>query len=154
MSPSPPFTRTFPVRFSHTDPAGYVFFPRFFDLFQALVEDWFTDGLGLEYAEFIVGRRLGLPTAHTECDFLRPCRLGERLELAVVLERIGRSSIALRFLGTVAGEPRVQARSVLVVVGLDHGRPVPIDDDLRARLTRYREACDAPAALDPRSGST
>ncbi len=30
-----------PVRFTHTDPAGYDFFPRFFEMFQACVEDWF-----------------------------------------------------------------------------------------------------------------
>src|SRR5450759_665802 len=95
-----------PVRFTHTDPAGYVFFPRFFEMFQAAVEDWFSDCLGLNYAEQIVQHGIGFPTAHTECDFVRPCRLGETLELRLVLEKVGRSSLTLRFDGSVQGETR------------------------------------------------
>jgi acyl-CoA thioesterase FadM len=28
------------IRFSHCDPAGIVYFPRFFDLAHATMEDW------------------------------------------------------------------------------------------------------------------
>jgi len=34
------------IRFSHCDPAGIVYFPRFFDLAHSTMEDWFADGLG------------------------------------------------------------------------------------------------------------
>jgi len=125
------------VRFTHTDPASYVFFPRYFEMLQATVEDWFTHALGIRYADIVLKRGLGLPTAHTECDFLRPCRLGERLEIAVVLEKVGRTSMHLRFDGRVGGEQRLRARSVLVVIELGDGRPVAIDGDLREKLTAY-----------------
>lgn len=130
-----------PVRFTHTDPAGYVFFPRFFEMFQAAVEDWFTHCLGLNYAEQILTHGVGFPTAHTECDFQRPCRLGETLELRLVLEKIGRSSITLRFDGSVAGQARLRARSVLVAIEMVHGRPQPLGSVLRARLQAYLTLC-------------
>lgn len=130
-----------PVRFTHTDPAGYVFFPRFFEMFQAAVEDWFTHCLGLNYAEQILTHGVGFPTAHTECDFKRPCRLGEVLELTVVLEKLGRSSFTLRFDGHVGGELRLTARSVLVAIEMVHGRPRSIGAQLRERLERYLHRC-------------
>jgi acyl-CoA thioesterase FadM len=94
--------------------------------------------LGIKYSSFILDRKLGTPTAKTECEFLQPCLLGEILEIAVTLEKIGRSSLTLRFDGQVAGEPRMQARSVLVVIDLGDGRPRPIDDDLRRRMEAYQ----------------
>lgn len=136
MSTQHPFTVRLPVRFTHTDPGGYVFFPRYFEMLQAAVEDWFTHGLGLSYAGLIESG-FGLPTARTECEFLRPSRLGEIIELAVVLERLGRSSMTVGFVGSVAGEERVRARSVLVLISLADGRPRPIEGELRTKLAAY-----------------
>lgn len=134
-----------PVRFTHTDPAGYVFFPRFFEMFQAAVEDWFSHCLGLNYAEQILRHGIGFPTAHTECDFVRPCRLGETLELRLVLEKVGRSSLTLRFDGSVHGEKRLRARSVLVTIEIRYGRPQPLGAELRERLLAYLALCQADA---------
>ncbi|HEX7006686.1 MAG TPA: thioesterase family protein [Alphaproteobacteria bacterium] len=137
MTPNP-FTVRLPIRFTHTDPAGIVFFPRFFEMIQAAVEDWFTFGLGVNFAGF-VRDGFGMPTAHTECDFLKPCFLGDFLEIAVTLERIGRTSVHLAFNGTVNGEERLRARSVLVLFSLRERRPLPIEGELRARLERYQD---------------
>lgn len=133
-----PFTLRLPIRFTHTDPAGIVFFPRFFEMIQASVEDWFTHGLGVTFSKFVADG-FGTPTAHTECDFLKPCFLGDFLEISVTLERIGRTSIHVSFVGRVAGEERLRARSVLVVFSLKERRTVPIEGDLRFRLERYLE---------------
>lgn len=145
-----PFTLQTVVRFTHTDPAGYVFFPRYFEMLQAVVEDWFTQALGIRYSEFILRRRLGTPTARIECTFVAPCLLGEHLDLTVYLEHIGSSSLRLRFVGTVAGERRLEAMSTLVVIGLDDGRPRRIDDDLRGRLDEYRAGQGEPKLPPPR----
>jgi 4-hydroxybenzoyl-CoA thioesterase len=133
-----PFVLRQPIRFTHTDPAGIVFFPRFFEMIQAAVEEWFTQGLGINFAQF-VRDGFGTPTAHAECDFLKPCFLGDFLDIAVTLERIGRTSIELSFVGAVDGEVRLRARSVLVLFSLARRTTLPIEGDLRARLERYRE---------------
>lgn len=139
--PQPPWSYRAPVRFTHTDPAGYVFFPRFFEMFQAAVEDWFNQHLGIDYAGLILRERIGFPTAHTECDFLRPCRLGERLELQLWLERVGGSSFCLRFDGRVGAQLRLRARSVLVTISMHDGRPRPLPPALRERLHTYHASC-------------
>ena len=42
LPPNGAFTRSVPVRFSHCDPAGIVYFPHYFDMFNGLIEDWYT----------------------------------------------------------------------------------------------------------------
>ncbi len=136
MVKKPPYIYRAQVRFSHTDPAGYVFFPRFFEMFQSAVEDWFYHGLEINYAEMFQKGR-ALPTASTQSQFFKPCKLGDTLEISVVLETVGTSSLSVRFVGRVGGEVHLEASSVLVVINTQDGRPVPIDDDLRGRLNWY-----------------
>lgn len=148
-SKSPPFSLRIPIRFSHCDPAGYVFFPRFFEMIQAVCEDWFTEQLGLNFSEMIIQHRLGQPTAYTECQFIKPCLLGENLDWAIFLDRYGTSSLHLRFIGTVDGEIRLCARSVQVVISLATGRPVRIHGDLRNRLQAYMDSVEVTSDIVP-----
>ena len=133
-----PYIYSSRIRFTHTDPAGYVFFPRFFDKFQAAVEDWFTFKMQIDYAALLLQQGIGLPTAHTECTFLKPCLLGEILDLKLVLLRIGTTSITVAFLGSVASEQRLRAQSVLVFIDLKDGRPVTIPEEVLAKLEYYQ----------------
>ncbi len=141
MTENKPYTYSSRVRFTHTDPAGYVFFPRFFDKFQAAVEDWFNFELEINYAALLLKQGIGLPTAHTECTFLKPCLLGEILDLNVVLQRIGSTSITLAFVGSVASEQRLNAQSVLVFIDMKDGRPVAIPEEVRTKLELYQFSC-------------
>ncbi|MGE3144022.1 MAG: acyl-CoA thioesterase [Pseudorhodoplanes sp.] len=145
---APLFVLRLPVRFTHTDPASYVFFPRYFEMFQAVVEEWFTDALQQKYADLIIGRRLGTPTASIQCTFLKPSRLGDDLAIAVKLENIGNSSFRLRFIGSVEGNIRLEAVSTLVMISLDDGSVRPIPSDLRARMESYRAASKAETEKD------
>ena len=58
------------IRFQHCDPAGIVFYPHYFVLFHELVEDWFNEGIGESYAQFVKHHGMGLPTVKVECEFL------------------------------------------------------------------------------------
>lgn len=135
------YTYSSRVRFTHTDPAGYVFFPRFFDKFQAAVEDWFTLHLEIDYTALLLKKGIGLPTVHTECTFFKPCLLGEILDLKVELLAIGSTSLTIAFIGSVTSEQRLQAQSVLVFIDLKDGRPVAISDELRTKFELYKSRC-------------
>jgi len=149
MTKSPPFSLRIPIRFSHCDPAGYVFFPRFFEMIQAVCEDWITEHLGLNFSEMIIQHKLGQPTAYTECQFIKPCLLGENLDLAIILDKFGTSSLHLRFIGTVNGEIRLCARSVQVVISLETGRPVRIEGNIRKRLQEYMDKVEVATNIEP-----
>lgn len=144
-----PFSRSFPVRFTHTDPAGFVFFPRYFEMFQAVSEDWFSGPLGVRFADMIMLSRVGQPTAYIECQFIKPCILGEMLTLTIYLERFGTSSLDVRFVGSIDGDLRLVARSVQVLLSMKTGKPVPFDDTMRERLAAYMKTFPPPAEPVP-----
>jgi 4-hydroxybenzoyl-CoA thioesterase len=54
------------VRFSHCDPAGIVFYPRFFEIVHDAKEDWFREAVGLPFRELIGERREGFPIVRLE----------------------------------------------------------------------------------------
>lgn len=134
------YERELRVRFAHCDPAGIVFFPQYFVMLNALIEDWFDYGLGIGYAAFIDERRLGLPTVRLECDFVVPSRMGDTLVQRLSVQRAGSSSLTLdiSYHGS-GGEQRLRVRQVLVCISLDDHRPRPLPDDLRAAIARYEE---------------
>lgn len=125
------------VRFSHCDPAGIVFYPRFFEIVHEAKEDWFRVAVGLPFRELIGARREGFPIVHLECDFRAPSRLGDELDIAVGVARIGEASLHIHYALCCAGEPRLDVRTVVVHVDLATGRPVPIDVDLRRRFEAF-----------------
>ena len=126
------------VRFSYCDPAGIVFFPQYFIMFNGLVEDWFNQGLGLDYAKYITEHRLGFPVVSLACDFISPSRIGERITLGLKLERMGKSSLKLGMTCSYKGEERVRATLVLVAMDLDKAKAVPVPEDLRSLMTGFQ----------------
>ena len=83
------------VRFSHCDPAGIVFYPQYFIMFNGLVEDWFNQGLGVNYARYITEHKLGFPIVSLNCEFSATSTIGEIITLGLKLERLGRSSMEI-----------------------------------------------------------
>ncbi len=130
------FERPVRIRFAHCDPAGIVFFPQYLTLTNGLVEDWFTDSLGIDYAEMIGRRRIGLPIVKLECEFARPSRMGETISLALALARIGQRSIHIRITGSGPDGLRFATNQVLVTTSLETGASIGIPDDIRAALER------------------
>lgn len=131
------------VRFGDCDPAGIVYFPRFFHLFHEAMETWFPARLGLSYAGLIVGRKLGFPAVHSEADFKAPCALGEAITVELRVARLGRSSIGLEYVVRGADDDvRLTGATTCAVMDLDPASPgfrraVPIPDDLRARIEAF-----------------
>ncbi|MBK7764842.1 MAG: acyl-CoA thioesterase [Sulfuritalea sp.] len=125
------------IRFHHCDPAGIVFYPQYFVIFNELVEDWFNEGLGIDFARFHVEQRMGVPMASIVCRFLSPSKVGEMLHLSLSINRIGKSSLELNVSGKSGGEARVQATLTLVLASLDTRSSLPFPEDLRTKLEGY-----------------
>jgi 4-hydroxybenzoyl-CoA thioesterase len=127
------------VRFGDCDPAGLVYYPRFFHHFHAAMEELFAVSLGLPYPELTRGAGLGFPAVHVESDFRSPLRYGEAAEIEVAVERLGETSCTFRFRLFAGGEPapRAEARVVTVCVDLATLAKRPIPDALRASLARH-----------------
>ncbi len=145
VPPRGAFTRSVAVRFSHCDPAGIVYFPHYFDLFNGLIEDWYGEELGYDYAELVLGSRYGFPFVHLECDFKVPSRMGDVIDLTLLIERIGRSSLGIAVICHKDGLERLRARMVTAMMSLETRQAVPLPDALRAKLEAYRRRTAAEA---------
>ena len=129
------------IRFSHCDPAGIVFFPRYLEMFNDLVEDWCRERLGFTFAEIHLERGWGLPTVHLDVDFMVPSTLGDRLSATLRVNKIGRSSIGVDIVMCGPdGTERVHGRSVLVFIDAATKKSSPIPDELRSRIAQFYDA--------------
>ena len=126
------------IRFHHCDPAGIVFYPQYFVLMHELVEDWFSSGLGIDYAEFVRERGMGLPMVKLECEFIAPNPMGNVLELELAVKRIGASSLTLSVRGSAKGRESLRATLTVVHTSIADMRPVPIPDRLRTAMEGFR----------------
>lgn len=138
------FERRERVRFGHCDPAGIVFYPRYFEMLNALVEDWFAQGLGLPFDVLIGQRRIGMPTAQLDTRFLRVSRHGDVLRQRIFIQRLGASSLTLRIDFCGDDGPRVEFTQVLVCTSLATHKSQPFPDDLLAALVRALDTSQEP----------
>lgn len=126
------------ILFQHCDPAGIVFYPRYFEMLNAVVEEWFEDGLGVSFDVFHRVHRRGIPTKHVEMDFKAPCRLGETITFSYRVETLRGAGLSARFEArSPDGDRRLAGTQVLVHVDLDNLKPTPFAAPLRAAIARY-----------------
>ena len=132
------------VGFAHCDPAGIVFYPRYFEMVNATVEEWFETALGFSFAKIHGDMACAVPTAAINIDFLHPSRLGDVLEFRLYVTRLGRSSIDLQIAAVQADAPdasdgtdRFTMTSTLVFTRKDIAGSAPWPADLRTALQHH-----------------
>lgn len=131
-------TRT--VKWGDCDPAGILYTPRVFDYITEAVEAWYRDVGGIHWMEMI-DRGIGAPTVHTSVDFRTPMAPNLVLDVAVLLEKVGGSSLSFRVLGDDADGTRYfEGKLVSVVIDFTTRRSMPIPAALRARAESYADA--------------
>jgi 4-hydroxybenzoyl-CoA thioesterase len=132
------FQQSRAIRFSDCDPAGIVFFPQYFVMLNGVVEDWFTQALGVNYAQLLGPRRIGLPTVALQSEFRAPCRMGDAVEFRLQLERMGSRSLTLQVDCVHGPVCCVQIRQVLVSTSLAHDGAIEIPHDVREGVARWQ----------------
>jgi 4-hydroxybenzoyl-CoA thioesterase len=133
----PAFETEIPIRFQHCDPAGIVFYPRFFEFTNQVVEQWFEEALGVGFRDLHQRRGLGVPTVHVEADFRAPMRLGDRGHFQLHVLSLGRSRIELAVTGRLGETVCLVARGTLAMVTMDPMAGTAIPEDLRAAMAAH-----------------
>ena len=133
------FTVRRKVRFADCDAAGIVFFPRYFEMLNGVVEDWFAGPLGLSFRELHLERGASVPTASVEARFVAPSRLEDELAFALTVTRLGGASCALRHRISSGDQLRFEATQTIVHVGRSL-KPEPWPEALRARIQPFLES--------------
>jgi 4-hydroxybenzoyl-CoA thioesterase len=126
------------IRFAHCDPAGIVFYPRYFELINGVVEDWCAQGLGMSFHEIHMVQGIGLPTVHIETDFVKTSVMGDELIAELRVIKLGRASstVEIRMLGQEQ-DLRLTARLVLVMAQVQERKAIALPIALREQMQNY-----------------
>lgn len=132
------YTKTIQIEFNHCDPAGIVFYPRYFEMTNSVVENFFADEIGRSFAQMHNdGKKNGVPTVHIEADFVAPSRLGDKVDFTLVVRKLGGSSVAVEITGRMGDEVRMRAR--ITLVWIDNMKAARWPEAMRARLAAHLE---------------
>ena len=135
------YERLIQIEFNHCDPAGIVFYPRYFEMVNSVIENFFADVVGRSFASMHNGESNGVPTVAMEAVFQKPSRLGDKVRFTLRVERVGGSSVRLVIQGFGANGLRMQVTMTLAwIVGM---KAAPWPEEMRAALEAYKETQDA-----------
>jgi YbgC/YbaW family acyl-CoA thioester hydrolase len=127
------------VEFGETDMAGIVHFSNFFRYMES-AECALLRSLGLGVKLDWEGQTLGFPRVAATCDYVRPARFEDVLDVEVAIVRLGEKSVAYGFDFTRAGELIAKGKVTSVccrVLGEHKLQSIPIPASYRAHLEPY-----------------
>jgi 4-hydroxybenzoyl-CoA thioesterase len=131
------FIKPYLIRLSHCDATGQVFYPNYFHIFNALVEDWFYEAIEVPFDGFLMERGLSLPTVKLETTFSAPCRMGEIVDFWLTVTHMGRSSLRFSMGVSKDGVDRVRMHRVAVCVSQKTHAAVALPQDVREKIQAF-----------------
>ena len=133
-------TRTTRVEWGDCDPAGIIFYVRYFDIFDVSTTMLLERALGMKKIEYLKAYNfLGHPLAETRAKFRLPTRYGDEVSIETNLVELGRSSFKLQHRLINAGALAVEGSETRVWVVRDPTDPAriksqPIPADVVSKL--------------------
>jgi 4-hydroxybenzoyl-CoA thioesterase len=107
------FRRQLIIEWGHCDPAGIVFNPRFFEMFDASSWLLFEDALGVKPQNLTATYGIvGIALVDAKANFLKPAKFGDKIEIASRVSEFRRSSFDVEHkltIGVEGSETRVWA---------------------------------------------
>ncbi len=109
------------IRFQHIDYAGIVFYPRFLEMLNGLVEDWFEEALDRPFSK--IHETNGIPTVDLKVQFKKAARLGEILIKKLWVKELKSSSVICGFrFEDINGNTCLEGEVTLVNVKISEDR--------------------------------
>ena len=130
------YRQTFTANLHDIDAAGVMFFAHYFrhahDVYEAFMSE--IDA-GLPQ---LIEQRSMLPLVHSEADFRRPVRHGEKIEIILKLDRVGDTSftVSYSFLNQ-QGEKAARLQTTHVMLNPVAQQPMSLPEALRSELMKY-----------------
>ena len=109
------FRRPVTISWGDCDPAGIVFNPRFFHMFDTSTWMLFEAALGLKAPEINPSYGiLGIALVDVKANFVKPAKFGDTVEIATRVSEFRRSSFDVEHKLTVNGELAVEGQETRV----------------------------------------
>lgn len=128
---------TVPTRWNDNDHYGHVNNATYFEYLDTAVNGWLMRATGTDIRDLPA---IGI-VASVSCEFYREVGFPDELEIALLTERIGTSSVTYGLDVFRTGDPTLRAagRFVHVYVDAVTRRPIPIPEVVRTALTTLPE---------------
>lgn len=132
------------IEWGDCDPAGIIFYARYFEIFDVSTTMLIERALGMNKFEYLKAYGIvGHPLVQTRGRFLRPTRFGDEVAIETALVACGRSSFRLEHQLTLKGTLAAQGFETRVWVVCHPTDPArissqPIPAEVVARLTQSR----------------
>jgi 4-hydroxybenzoyl-CoA thioesterase len=109
------YRRELTIAWGHCDPAGIVFNPRFFEMFDTNAWLLFEAVLGIKPQDLAQTYGIiGIALVDARANFLKPARFGDTVEIASRVSEFRRSSFDVEHRLSVNGELAVDGRETRV----------------------------------------
>jgi len=134
--------RNMRIEWGDCDPAGIIFYARYFEFFDVSTTCLIERALGMKKIEYLKAYGfVGHPLVQTRAKFHRPTRFGDDVEIESKLLACGRSSFKIEHRLTLAGVLAAEGSETRVWVGRNPADPKSIKSqaippDVVARLTQ------------------
>jgi 4-hydroxybenzoyl-CoA thioesterase len=103
------YRRQLTIEWGHCDPAGIVFNPRFFEMFDASTWMLFETALGVKQQDLTAAYGIiGIALVDARANFMKPAKFGDVIEIASRIKEFRRSSFEVEHLISIAGEIAVE----------------------------------------------
>ena len=135
-------TRTTRVEWSDCDPAGIIFFARYFVFFDVSTTVLLERAIGMKKIEYLKAYAfLGHPLVETRAKFRLPTRFGDDVVIETSVVACGRSSFKIEHRLTLSGVLAAEGFETRVWAVRDPSDPTlirsqPIPPEVAARLTQ------------------
>ena len=134
------FTKPEKIRFKHVDYAGIVFYPRFLEMLNDLVEDWFEEALDRPFSK--IHETNGIPTVDLKVQFKKAARIGEILTKKLWVIKLGGASVTCGFrFEDEKGNTCLEGEVTLVNVSISNGRDAikaePFSEEMKKKIMNY-----------------
>ena len=133
-------SRTVRIEWGDCDPAGIVFYPRFFAIFDASTTALFERALGMTKYKFIERYGIvGYPMVDTRARFIAPAKFGDDVVIESTIKEFRRSSFDVEHRLTNGGALAVEGFETRVWAARDPSDPAriksaPIPEEVIARF--------------------
>lgn len=132
------YTKKHRIRFSECDPAGIVFYPQYFVMFNDCIEEWIDSFLPGGYSGLIAEKKIGLPTVNLQANFRSISQMGDDVDLKIGVKKIGSRSFQLiwQCIGQ-DGVLRMEVEQVIVTTSLVTHQAIEVPEFLRTSMQKY-----------------
>jgi 4-hydroxybenzoyl-CoA thioesterase len=129
------------IRFQHVDYAGIVFYPRFLEMLNCLVEDWFEEALERPFSK--MHETNGIPTVDLKVQFKKAARLGEILTKKLWVKNLGSASILCGFsFEDEQGNTCLEGEVTLVNVAFQENKndikAEPFNEEMKTLISKFK----------------